>query len=73
VKQIYRRLRSVVGNFKQNFKGLPPVNRPRVFAVSDKGWDYDNQGFLNENVKDMDDTGPCPKTMENYGRLFRLG
>ena len=66
VKQIYRRLRSVVGNFKQNFKGLPPVNRPRVFAVSDKGWDYDNQGFLNENVKDMDDTGACPKTMEDY-------
>jgi hypothetical protein len=66
VKQIYRRLRSVVGNFMQSFKGLPPVNRPRVFAVTDKGWDYDKQGFLAENLMDMDDTGAAPDVNENY-------
>jgi hypothetical protein len=66
VKQIYRRLRSVAGNFKQSFKGLPPVNRPRVFAVSDKGWNYDKQGFHDENLKDMDDTGASPDANQEY-------
>jgi hypothetical protein len=65
-KQIYRRLRTVAGNFMHRFKGLPPVNRPRVFAVTDKGWDYDKQGFQAENLKDMDDTGAAPDVNENY-------
>jgi hypothetical protein len=66
VVQIYRRLRLVAGKCMHSFKGLPPVNRPRVFAVNDKGWDYDKKGYLKESLRDMDDTGADPDDFDDY-------
>ncbi len=40
VVQIYSRLRKVVGKNMKCFTGLPPANRPRVFAISSTGLDY---------------------------------
>jgi hypothetical protein len=59
VVSIYKRLRTVAGIFMKSFKGLPPANRVRVFAVSERGWDYDNKEYLHkpENLQDMDGTG----------------
>ena len=59
VVSIYKRLRTVAGIFMKSFKGLPPANRVRVFAVSERGWDYDNKEYLHkpENLQNMDVTG----------------
>ncbi len=58
VVQIYRRLRTVAGFFVKSFKGLPPVNRPRVFAVNEDGHANDHQGLLNRQDNSIDETNP---------------
>jgi hypothetical protein len=58
VVQIYRRLRTVAGVFVKSFKGLPPVNRPRVFAVNEDGHANDHQGLLNRQDNSIDETNP---------------
>jgi hypothetical protein len=56
VVQIYRRMRAVAGRCLNSFVGLPPASRPRVFAINEHGWDYDNKGYMNkpQNVTCMD-------------------
>ncbi len=59
VVPVYHRLRTVAGICMKSFKGLPPANRVRVFAVSELGWDYDNKGYLvkKEKIQDVDGSG----------------